>query len=151
MHIESQAEMLGSFPIYLLTQIEGNKVVEVSKISTHSFEKTKIRGVSVIKMITGGDTLTVQKKYGHPFTMYPRCKLLFASNFNIKLENNDPAFLNRLVAIPCNNPIPKEKQNHNLFNLIQPEKNAIAVKALHALRDSINSGKLFKTANTRQS
>lgn len=101
--------------------------------------------ISKIKQLTGGDTLLVDKKYCAAFKMEPRCKLLFASNHKIRLEYNDHEFYNRLVLIPCNNPIPKERQNHHLLDLIQPEKPAIAVKALKALREGIQSGCLFET------
>lgn len=86
--------------------------------------------VSKLKMLTGGDAFNINQKYVPEYRYENRAKLIFASNFPISLAEQDNAFWNRLVYLPFNKSIPKAKQNRELAEKFQEEKNAIVTKAL---------------------
>lgn len=86
--------------------------------------------VSKLKMLTGGDSLNINQKYVPEFKYQNRAKLIFASNFPITLTDADDAFWNRLIYLPFNRSVPKEKQDRTLPEKFQKEKNAIVSKAL---------------------
>lgn len=88
--------------------------------------------IGVIKMLTGDDTITIEQKFKSSESYKPTCKLLFGSNFPLMPADNDPAFRARLVVIPFQYPIPKEKQDKHLLEKLLAERSAIAVKALDA-------------------
>lgn len=88
--------------------------------------------IGVIKMLTGDDTITVEEKFKPSESYKPTCKLLFGSNFPLMPADNDPAFRARLVAIPFQYPIPKERQDRQLLGKLLMERSGIAVRALDA-------------------
>lgn len=101
--------------------------------------------VSRIKMLTGGDTLNIQKKFVNDFKYENQAKLIFASNFPIALIEPDNAFWNRLVYLPFDRSVPKAKQDRGLAEKFQKEKNAIVSKALHYAKQLILSDFCFPT------
>lgn len=60
----------------------------------------KPSAVSLLKMLTGGDTVEIEQKYMAKFNYRNRAKLLFASNFPIEMYENDDAFGQRMVYLP---------------------------------------------------
>lgn len=101
--------------------------------------------VSKLKMLTGGDAFNINQKYVPEYRYENRAKLVFASNFPISLTEEDDAFWNRLVYLPFNKSIPKEKQNTALSKKIKKEKNAIVSRALHYANELVSSGFYFPT------
>lgn len=96
--------------------------------------------VSKLKMLTGGDALNINQKYVPQFRYENRAKFIFASNSPIYLTEQDNAFWRRLVYLPFNRTIPKEKQNTELLSIFQREKNAIVSKALYYAKELIQAG-----------
>ena len=90
----------------------------------------KREAIGVIKMLTGDDVITVEKKFHNPEAYRPTAKLVFGSNFPLMVADNDPAFQARLVKIPFRFQIPKERQDKHLLEKLMAERSAIAVKAL---------------------
>ena len=89
--------------------------------------------VATIKQLTGVvDTITVEEKYKTAESLKPTAKLLFCSNFQLKIRNPDLAFMDRMVTIPFVNAVPREHQDHELLNKMLNERSAIVVKALDA-------------------
>lgn len=88
--------------------------------------------IGVIKMLTGDDTITIERKFRPSESYKPTCKLLFGSNFPLMPADSDPAFCARLVTVPFLYPIPKERQDKHLLEKLMMERSAIAVKALDA-------------------
>ena len=56
--------------------------------------------MAAIKLLTGGDTITVRGLYADPVSFLSICKLFLHSNFVPGVKGNDPAFLKRLRVIP---------------------------------------------------
>lgn len=88
------------------------------------------RAVSIIKMLTGGDKVTIEIKYQNPFSYLSTCKLLFATNNAIGLKHEDPVFWKRIRLIPFPFGVPDEQQDKQLPQKFQLEKSSIVKKAL---------------------
>jgi len=82
--------------------------------------KTAIKDTGVFKMLTGGDPVTVEKKFKEPFEYYNRAILVFSANELPGVRDMTDAFWRRwiLVRFPY-----KFKENPNLLDeLSTPEE-----------------------------
>ena len=103
--------------------------------------------VSKLKMLTGQDTININKKYASEVKYKNRAKFLFATNKPIKISQKDEAFWNRMIYIPFDKSIPKEKQKHDLIDKFKQEKDAIVSKALVYAKKLIDNGFQFSTTS----
>lgn len=104
--------------------------------------------VSKLKMLTGGDTVNINQKYVSEFKYKNRAKFIFATNKPIKIAQKDDAFWNRMIYIPFDKSIPKEKQKHDLMDKFKQEKDAIVSKALMYAKKLIDNDFQFPTTST---
>ena len=104
--------------------------------------------VKHVKGITGNDMMTAEKKFVQPFSFKPTCKLVFATNHPLVLQQRDDQFCERLVVIPFDNKIPKDRQDHDLLNKLRDELPAIFNMILEAfLRLRNNNFEFRKVVN----
>lgn len=82
------------------------------------------QAVATLKQITGRDLMTVEEKYKPLATMAPAINLVFASNFPIRMAEEDTALLSRMVVIPFRFSIPTEQQDHLLTQKILADRTA---------------------------
>ncbi len=87
---------------------------------------------AILKNLSGGDTVSGEVKYMNSFNYVYQGQLLFGTNYPLKLTYLDQAFADRLLIIPCENPIQKHLQNKNLLDNIRPELPMIASRAVRA-------------------
>lgn len=100
--------------------------------------------VKHVKGITGNDIMTAEKKFVQPFSFKPTCKLVFATNHPLVLQQRDDQFCERLVVIPFDNKIPKDRQDHGLLNKLRDELPAIFNMILEAFLRLRNNNFEFK-------
>ena len=98
--------------------------------------------VKHVKGITGNDMMTAEKKFVQPFSFKPTCKLVFATNHPLVLQQRDDQFCERLV--PFDNKIPKDRQDHDLLNKLRDELPAIFNMILEAFLRLRNNNFEFK-------
>lgn len=89
-----------------------------------------VSAVRVIKMISGGDDITVHFSNGSYQSCNLNCRFLFATNHPLILKGRDDAFENRIVCIPFRNGIPRGAQDPYLLQKILYEREYILSKAL---------------------
>jgi len=65
----------------------------------------------LVKMLTGGDTVSARFLYQESFNFLPQFKLWLAANHPPRIKDNDSAIWRRILRIPFNHMIPKDKQN----------------------------------------
>lgn len=104
-----------------------NTCGEVSEIS--------IKRLDSLKKLSGGDKIMSKALYDQPISFINRSALVFAGNHLPEIKNIDKsnAFSDRLLIIPFENQIPKEKQDPTLFNKLINEIDYIANWALEGL------------------
>lgn len=89
---------------------------------------------SRLKQITGGDSITVQRKYLSPVTLTRRIKFVFAGNYPLCIDGEDDALQKRIVFLPFDESIPDDQQDPYLEDKIWDERDAIVTKSLHYAR-----------------
>ena len=68
-----------------------------------------------LKELTGGDTITADRKHEHAFQFVPQCKLLLASNFRPGANAADDGLWRRLRELPFPTARPRrEDQDHSI-------------------------------------
>lgn len=103
--------------------------------------------VSSLKMLTGGDVVTINQKYVPKFSYSNRAKFIFATNNPISLVEEDNAFWNRLIYLPFDYSVPKSKQNRFLQKIFEKEKDAIVSKALKKAKKLLKNNFEFPTTS----
>ena len=91
--------------------------------------------IGAIKQLTGDDLIRGEFKYKNAFMFENTAKLLFVSNYPLRIPNpgRERALLDRLVDIPCQNPVEKQMQIPNLHKLLYEERGCITYQAMEAL------------------
>lgn len=91
--------------------------------------------VSLIKKITGGDSIVSRKLYQAEFEHYASYKIWISTNHRPKASSSDDALWRRVQMIPFNVTIPKEEQNKRLTEeLFDTEKEGILLWLLEGAR-----------------
>lgn len=95
--------------------------------------------IGAIKQLTGDDLIRGECKYQDPFTFENTAKLLFVSNYPLQIpnQNQEDALMNRLVTIPCHNPVSPSKQIPQLHMRLAQEAGYIIALAMDALKGLI--------------
>ncbi len=63
-------------------------------------EKQKKINASLIKKITGNDTMRCRPLYGNTIEFTPICKMIMMTNFKPEIDTDDQAILDRLKYVP---------------------------------------------------
>lgn len=90
---------------------------------------------SVIKALTGGDTIAARYLYSEYFEFRPQFKLYLATNHKPKIVGTTEAMWRRVKLIPFNVTIPPEKRDHHLIEKLKAEASGILNWCLAGLRD----------------
>lgn len=126
-------ERFGTFPLW------GKRLTGSGDMSYMS-----VRELKTFKKITGGDRIEFEQKGKDSFTgQYTGC-LLFCCNEMPKFGGDRGEHVyERMIIIPCNNVIPKEKRDPQLLGKILAEREGIIYKAVCALREFAERGYKF--------
>lgn len=68
----------------------------------------------LVKTLTGGDTVTARFLYCEAFEFKPQFKLFLAANHAPRVKDDDAAMWRRILRVPFDNAVPKEKRNPRL-------------------------------------
>lgn len=80
---------------------------------------------SLIKQLTGGDTITASRKYGYSFSLKPQFKLWLAANHKPQVSGTDEGIWRRVKFIPFNVQIPENERDKQLKEKLQLEAKGI--------------------------
>lgn len=109
--------------------------------------------LDLIKAATGNDVITGEHKYQAPFEFTNRSAMLFAGNNlpNTRGIDSMNAFIDRLVIVPFDHPVPKEKQDINLLEKLIEEKSFIVKWAVEGLQRLIRNNYKFTSCEQVES
>jgi putative DNA primase/helicase len=94
----------------------------------------------LVKQLTGGDTIAARFLYAESFEFRPQFKLWLAANSEPKADDSDGALWRRILRVPFDREIPKDKRDPEIKKTLRddPEARAAilawAVKGLRAWR-----------------
>ena len=74
-----------------------------------------------IKMLTGGDTVSARRIFGHQFTFTNRARLVLSTNHLPRLDGDDQALEARLVIVPFDVVIPEGERDTGLRDRLKRE------------------------------
>ncbi len=78
--------------------------------------------IGAFKMLTGGDRITAERKFGHPFQFTNLAKLVFSANRPPKIFNEDTVALwRRFIIIDFPNAFPDDTADKHLLNRLTTE------------------------------
>lgn len=108
--------------------------------------------VSIIKQITGGDTITVEQKYEKMRDVHSNMRFLFGSNFPITVsqEDDDEAFWNRMVVIPFLHSLNKEEEDPLILQKLLNENEGIVCQCLKAFHKVLKNNCIFSYCGTAE-
>ena len=102
------------------------------------------RATAQLKMLTGGDMISVEQKNKPVHSAYVRCSLLFGTNHRLKAASmNDPAFIRRISYLPFYHSVPHHLQDRNLNTKLRQEMFGIFCKAVVAYKNLVARGYEF--------
>ncbi|MER2192135.1 MAG: phage/plasmid primase, P4 family [Solibacillus sp.] len=114
-----------------LAQIIGKRLNTCGETS-----EFKLNKLDTFKKLSGGDYITARPIYNQPINFVNSAVLLFAGNHlpEIKGLDKSNAFSKRITVFPFTNPIPKEKQDTQLFEKLITECDYIVLWAIEGLK-----------------
>lgn len=105
-----------------------------------------IKNIGVFKQLTSGgsDVITVEKKFGSIERLDSRfVKFLFAGNHLPRLREYDEAFWSRMVLIPFEHQVPRDKRDPDLIEHLVKGSDYIIRKALKYYAKFLQRGMVF--------
>ena len=126
---------------FALGDLDGKRLVGAGEIST---DKIDAATIEAIKMMTGGDRVPIEQKFESKGSTKFRGFLVYCGNhlpdmIGTKFE----AVFNRIMIIPCNNIIPEDEQDHDIFSKLLKDKEYILMWGLTGLKRLIENNFKF--------
>ncbi|UEL49178.1 phage/plasmid primase, P4 family [Terrisporobacter hibernicus] len=120
-----------------------NSMIETAKlVCSGELDSSNKLDMSIIKKISGGDDLVVEKKYESPRVINSNVKMIFCSNQSLSIKGETTeAMIKRLHTLYFPNEIKEEQQNPDLIQNILNERDYIVSISMLALREMIFRGR----------
>ncbi len=109
--------MTADFEAFLKKRGDGGIRNDIARLAGARFvvsveiDEGKRLAEGLVKMITGGDTVTARLLYKESFEYRPDFTLWLAANHAPKVDNDDDAMWRRILRLPFTNIVPKEKRD----------------------------------------
>lgn len=95
-------------------------------------EPLDAKSVSKLKQFTGNDIVSADVKYKDRVKFRCVADFILATNHPLLTKGDDEAFFRRIVQIPFNYSVPKERQDYCLLDKLQYERSGVVSKAINA-------------------
>lgn len=125
---------------FATSSLYGKKLCVDADLSDERLDRT---AVSVLKKLTGSDSISGDVKFGDYLQFENSAKFLYGSNHVVLLPNKDAAFYDRLIVIPFARTVPSDERDFQLEEKLNAERDAIIVQALAAYRRLVKSNYRF--------
>ena len=128
-----------------LADLRGARLVTTQEAAEgRSFDESRA------KWLTGGDTISARRLYGHPFTFQPTHKLWIAANHKPKVRGTDEGFWRRIRLVPFTVQIAADQVDPDLKDKLLAELPGIlawAVQgAVHWYRRGLDAPEAIRAA-----
>jgi putative DNA primase/helicase len=138
-HVLGDYAQTADFASFMVSKQQGvrNDIARLNGarlVTATESESGKRMSESVVKQLTGGDTVSARFLYSEHFEFVPQFKLWLATNHKPKIVGADDGIWRRIRLIPFAVQIPKERQDRNLPKKLKVEAAGILNWALEGLR-----------------
>lgn len=99
---------------------------------------------SLVKALTGGDTVTVRRLYENEIEFKPTAKIWYATNHRPVIQGTDDAIWRRIWLIPFTFPIPEDRRDPDIVAKLLKEGSGILNWALVGLQKYRKAGRLVQ-------
>lgn len=99
-----------------LANLRGKRMIIAPEV-----EEGKQLATSLIKDLTGGESVTADRKYGHEVEFLPECKLWLVGNHKPIIKDTTISTWRRVKLIPFTVTIPAEEIDEQLAQKLEPE------------------------------
>ena len=124
---------------YFVIQLLGKKL----NISYDNSSKA-MDNEQMFKSIVACERISARALRENPIQFVPTAKLFFASNKPYTYKNPDLALYRRMIFIPFEYSVPVEKQDKDLLNKLEKERDVVFSLAARTLQEFVKSGYDFK-------
>ena len=124
---------------YFVIQLLGKKL----NISYDNSSKA-MDNEQMFKSIVACERISARALRENPIQFVPTAKLFFASNKPYTYKNPDLALYRRMIFIPFEYSVPAEKQDKDLLNKLEQERDVVFSLAARTLQEFVKSGYDFK-------
>ena len=100
--------------------------------------KFVLRNSGVLKILTGEDAISADRKHREPIKFVNYAKLIFSANELPEVQDMTPAFWRRWIVVEFPNKFPPNPQ---FYDTLKPEIPQLIILALRALKDVIRNAK----------
>lgn len=137
--ISIQLQLMNSANRFALTSLPSSRLVCCGDQTGADVQES-----AVFKRLTGGDSVTVEKKGADPVDFHYKGFLMYACNAlpNFKDDKGDQIF-ERLMIVPCCHTVPETERDRNLLEKMLNEKSAIFNWAMEGLQRLIRNNYTF--------
>lgn len=97
-------------------------------------DKNRHLDETLVKQIVGGDAISTRRLYKEYFSFHPQCKLWFAANAAPRMNDEDDALWIRALDLPFDNPIPEEKKDPRVKEILADPADAGPALLAEAVR-----------------
>lgn len=150
--LKALAQMLlgpGNYNNVDLSDLETNRFLSaafqnVRLGGSNDMSNVRVKELKIFKQLTGGDTIQAENKGEKSFTFRFKGMLWFLAN-QLPLFGGDKGehVYNRWILIPCNNPVPADKQIKDLAEKMFEERDSFCIKALRAFQEAVADNYTF--------
>jgi putative DNA primase/helicase len=99
-----------------LAVLRGRRLVVSAEL-----EQRAVLAEGLVKMLSGGDTISARELYGRRFNFHPTHKILLYTNHQPRVHGTDPAIWRRLKVVPFKSVIPTDDQDPTLRHRLVEE------------------------------
>lgn len=99
-------------------------------IVSGEFGENVLLDEKAVKDFTGGEIVECEYKFENAFEYVPQGKLILYGNHKPIIKGTDNGFWRRFLCVPFENIVPENKQNKNLKNDLQTEKEGVLLWAI---------------------
>lgn len=130
---------------FMPATLEGKRL-NISGETGEGKNRYNIPDGELIKQLSGGEEIMVQRKHGHPYQIHNTAKLLFLTNTIPNFGDTSSGLYRRLYTIPCR---VKQDPKENIYDLMTDEDSLswLANKSLEAYEEFKNRGCVFQTSD----
>ena len=140
-----QQKAANNAAIYSIAKLQGKRFVETGETD----DGGKL-AESQVKILTGGDTISAQFKFGNEFSFRPKFKIWMSTNNKPTIRGTDLGIWRRIFMFPFTNTFTEKEKDKNLFDKLKAESDRILGWCIQGYKIYQETGNLFKSETSVQ-
>jgi len=113
-------------------------------------DRDSLKHMGLVKAITSGDPIHVEKKHKDGFSYRPQGRFIMASNVRPTTSDTSDGFFRRLCQVTWENKIPEDQKDYQLLEKFKGEMDGILFWALQGLQRLMARGRFTSTESSQK-